>query len=168
MRLRHGKAVRMTGGLLVGGVATGFLLAMTVPTTMKQHVGDGWRDLVREPVSTYEPLAFASAPEDLTPVFWQNASDEYAAGPDPWVDPALQFAADEPAPLAEALPAELLQAGDGSVTVELVETDDAASSADAAQAAAADVRTVESAVVDAPAPAPSPPFIEPEAVTAVS
>lgn len=164
MRLKHGKAVRMTGGLLVGGVATGFLLAMTVPTAMKQNVGDSWRDLVREPISTSEPLAFAAAPEDLTPVFWQSPSDEYAAVPDPLVDPALQYVADEPATMAEALPAELLEARDGSVTVEFVETDEAASSADAAQAAAADVQTVESAAVAEPAPA----LIEPEAVSAVS
>lgn len=169
MRLKHGKAVRMIGGLLVGGVATGFLMAMTIPTAMKQQVGDGWRDLVREPISMHEPLAFAAAPEDLTPVFWQSASDEYAAaGADPWVDPALQYVADEPARMAEALPAELLEARQGSVTVELVETDEAASSADAAQAAAADVQTVESAAAANPAPAPAAPLIEPEAVTAVS
>jgi hypothetical protein len=169
MRFRHGKAARTAGGLLIGGVATGFLLAMTVPTTMKQQVGDGWRDLVHKPVSSYEPLAFSAAPEDLTPVFWQSASDEYATGPDRWVDPTLQFAADDPTPIGEALPAELLETREGGVTVEFVETDEAASSADAAQAAAADVQTVESSVAQAPAPAPAaPPLIEPEAVSAVS
>jgi hypothetical protein len=168
MRLGHGKALRMTGGLLIGGVATGFLLAMTVPTTMKQNVSDSWRELVREPVSTYEPLAFAAAPEDLTPVFWQSASDEYANGPDPWVDPAADLAQNDYAPMAEALPGELLEAREGSVTVELVETDEAAYSADAAQAAAADVQTVESAGVQAAAPAPAAPLIDPEAAAAVS
>jgi hypothetical protein len=158
----------MTGGLLLGGVATGFLMAMTIPTAMKQNVGDSWRELVREPISTYEPLAFAAAPEDLTPVFWQSASDEYAASPDPWVDPALQYVADEPAMMAEALPAELLEGRQASVTVEMVEIDEAASSADAAQAAAADVQTVESATIANPAPVPAAPLIEPEAVSTVS
>ncbi len=166
MQLTHSKAVRMASGLLVGGVATGFLLAMTVPTTMKQSVGDSWRELVREPVSTYEPLSFAAAPEDLTPVFWQSATAEYPAGPDPWADPTLELAQADPTPIAEQLPADILESREGGVTVELVQTDEAAFSAQAAEAAAADVQTVETAAIEAPEPAP--PLIEPRAVTAAS
>lgn len=159
--MKRGKAIRTVGGLLMGGVATGFLLAMTVPTTMKQNAGDSWRELVREPTSQYEPVTFAAAPEDLTPVYWQSASAEYPA-PSTWSDPVYDAALADPAP-AEALPAELLETRDGSVTVELVQTDAAAFSAQAAQAAAADVQTVESAVAE-----PEETSIAPGAATAAS
>lgn len=158
---KHGRAIRTVGGLLVGGVATGFLLAMTVPTTMKQHADDSWRELVRKPISDYEPVTFAAAPEDLTPVYWQSASQEYPA-PDSFVDPVFDAAQAEPA--IEPLPAELLESREGSVTVELVQTDQAAFSAQAAQAAAVDVRMVESAVAPGEEPAP----IVPEAAAAAS
>jgi hypothetical protein len=168
MRRRQSKAVKTAGGLLVGGVATGFLLAMTVPTTMRQHAGDSWRELVRDPVSTYEPVTFAAAPEDLTPVYWQPASAEYPAGPDPYAHMDLDVTPAEPALLSEQLPDEILQTREGGVTVQLVHTDEAAFSAQAAQAAAADVRTVETTAIEAPAPAPAPPLIEPQAVATAS
>lgn len=165
MQSRQNKAIRVASALLVGGVATGFLLAMAVPTTMREHAGADWRELVREPTSPYDPVSFAAAPEDLTPVYWQAASAEYSVEPDPWRDPSLDWQQEEPAPLAEALPAELLEPQSGGVTVELVQVDDAAAStAEAAQAAAADVRKVESAIADEA----SAPLIAPQAVTAAS
>jgi hypothetical protein len=163
MQSRRSKTVRMASALLVGGVATGFLLAMTVPTTMRAHAGDSWRELMREPASSSDPVAFAAAPEDLTPVYWQAASADYPTGPDPWRDPSLDWPQEDAAALAEPLPAELLETRDNGVTVELVEVDDAASTAQAAHAAALDVRTIESAVVEEATPPP----VAPQAVTVV-
>jgi len=151
MRLKDTKAIRMAGGLLLGGVATGFLMAMTVPTTMKGHRNEGWPHQSHEVTSAYDPeIRYEAAGEDLTPVYWQPAWAEYPV-PEP---DRLSEAADttDYAPSYELLPAELMEDRGGGTTVEYVRLDSAAASADAAQAAAADVKTVESSIVDAPEP----------------
>lgn len=167
MRLKATKTIRTAGGLLVGGAATGFLLAMTVPTTMKSHPGETWRPQPREVTSAYDPaIRYEAMGEDLTPVYWQPAWAEYPA---PRTDHWSDAGADTPdyTPSYELLPAELMEERDGGgVTVEYVQLDSAASSADAARAAAADVQTVESSIASNPASLVE--SAETQAVTATS
>jgi hypothetical protein len=159
-------AMRLGGLMLVGGLLTGGLMAMTTPTQMKRQ-SDNWREMigVREPSVSDATIPIYAPPEDLTPVQWQTASQEnpYAPSPEQWVDMTTDLMPDAvddyvPQPAIETLPDEIM---DARVTPAdaAAPQDKAAAWADAAQAAAADVHSVESAtpVADAnPSTSPSP------------
>lgn len=74
----NAKAIRISGAVLVGGLATGMLLAMAMPTEMKRK-SETWRDLLglQRTVSDDDMVPVYAPPEDLTPVQWQSAADEY-------------------------------------------------------------------------------------------
>ncbi|MBB4857494.1 hypothetical protein HNO88_000801 [Novosphingobium chloroacetimidivorans] len=172
------KALKYSGGILGGGLLAGALMALATPTTMTQKA-DSLRDLlgVREASADATPvLAFEAPPEDLTPVSWQTAQQEYAyAGSDATMAEPDYGAdlLDSSTPLpgeAEALPPELLEQREQPTTVVLARVgDDAADSAQAARDAAADVRVAESAAGSSdPADAAiqaSAPVVAPETVT---
>lgn len=145
-------AVRLGGLMLVGGLVTGGLLAMTTPTHMKRDP-ENWRKAigVREIMPDEATIPVYAPPEDLTPVHWQSASEEnpYAPAPGQWVDTTSDLmpdAADDTDPqlAAEPLPEEIMNAR-GS-RYDAAPDDAAAASAEAAQAAAADVHSSESDV----------------------
>ena len=149
-------AFRLGGLMLAGGLLTGGLLAMTTPTQMKREANN-WREAIgaREPAVGDSTIPIYAPPEDLTPVQWQSASQEYPYAPTsaPWVDTMTDLmpdaADDTDLPLAaEALPDEIMVArgSRGHLPPQNdAPQDDAAVSADAARATAADVQSVESA-----------------------
>ncbi|VWX52808.1 hypothetical protein [Novosphingobium sp. 9U] len=153
------KALRLTGGIMGGGLVAGMLMALAIPTTMA-HKGETLRDLIGVPdaqADTTPVLAFEAPPEDLTPVNWQTAQQEYPS--EAYVTPVADYGADlldNSAPLpgeGEPLPPESLDAPERPSTVILASVGDAADdSAQAARDAAADVRHAESAASE-PQPA---------------
>lgn len=146
------RALKASGGILGGGLVAGMLMALATPTSMTQKA-QSFRDLIgaREAAAETTPvLAFEAPPEDLTPVSWQTAQQEYPA--DSYVTPVSDYDGDllgSSTPLpgeAEALPAELLEGREPQGTVVLASVGDAASDiAQAARDAASDVRAAESA-----------------------
>lgn len=146
------QALRLGGGILGGGLVAGMLMALATPTTMTRKV-ESLRDLIGvsdAQADTTPVIAFEAPPEDLTPVSWQTAQQEYPA--DAYVTPVADYGADlldSAAPLpgeAEALPPELLESREETQTVVLASVGDAASdSAQAARDAATDVRVAETA-----------------------
>jgi len=167
MHIFKSTAARITGLALIGGLATGGLLALSTPTHM-QREGDTWREMigVRDVAVQDSAVPVYAPPEDLTPVHWQSAADEYPAGPavdwsasGPDYQTANYSAADyqDDASIDTDTPA--LIAVNASGPAPAVRDDDAAASADAALAAAQDVRAQENAAADpqtsAPAATPS-------------
>lgn len=148
------RTAKLAGLVVVGGLAAGLMLSVAVPTTMKrppesesEAVG-----MFDASVAQDTEVMFEAPPQDLEPVRWQPAGQEYgypAAMPtgetyvpiEPAADygeaPLDEFVSDEPAEadIPEASPASL-DFGDA-----------AASAAQAASEAAADVRAVERVVV---------------------
>lgn len=154
MTNRRTTAARFAGTALIGGIAAGALMALAVPTTMKNQAGEGWRDLIREPEIArdgWDAIPFEAGPQDLTPVSWASASQEYSATwSQTWVEPepasdvyALQDDGGDVALVAEPLPAELLAASTEGPEAPSEQADAAADAADAAREAAADVRAVQ-------------------------
>lgn len=150
---------KLAGFTLVGGVCAGALMALAIPTTMKQVPGE-WRQMIgaREASASEDDagIVFEAPPEDLTPVHWATAAQEYpAAGDTSWLyTPVAPVDELSEAQLDAILPDDLDQpAREQPVSVTAIADDDAASSAQAASEAAADVRAMESAI-DAPAPDP--------------
>ena len=151
-------ASKLMGLMLVGGFITGGVMAMTTPTQMKREVTN-WRQAigVRDIAVSETTIPIYAPPQDLTPVHWLPAADEYtyAPAPEPWVDTTSDLmpdAIDDTAGqvVSEQLPAEILAGRTSDPAVE----DAAGTSAQAAQAAASHVRSVQSAAsvvtVDAP------------------
>lgn len=155
-------ATKLMAIMLVGGLMTGGLMAMTTPTQMKREATN-WRQAigVREIAASESTIPIYAPPEDLTPVHWQPAADEYAyaPNPEPWVDTISDLmpdAVDEDGHIgAERLPAEIMAARVPDPEPE----DAAATSAQAAQAAASDVHA-EQSVGAADAAAASPKLSE--------
>jgi hypothetical protein len=162
-------AATMAAVVLVGGLVAGGLVAMTTPTHMAQQ-GETWRDMigVRKVAVEDGTIPVYAAPEDLSPVQWQTAAQEYPAVPPPnqWVDVSAD-AMPEAIPdsgddyrqqdAVEALPTELMQARTSGTDLAALD-DSAASSAEAARAAAADVRAQENtATADPAASSPADP-----------
>lgn len=173
-RTAKAKAIKGAGAVLVGGLAMGLVMAMTVPTHMKRQT-ETWRDVlgIRE-VATAEPtISLEAPPEDLTPVRWAPASAEYpsAAPQDHWTDvsaDAMPDLSEAPELAPEPLPAEILASRTpDSRATEDDANDAAADAADAAQAAATDVRAVENTAVE-PAAAPAGPPAQPAASRATT
>ena len=135
--------IRIASGVLVGGVVTGMLLAMAVPTQLKRKT-ENWRELigVREVSTNESAIPTYAPPQDLTPVEWQTAGQEYP--PSYYQESALDAIypdADfgyQPLTEPEALPPELMRTQDTGLAAT---NDDAASAAAAAKAAAGRVRT---------------------------
>jgi hypothetical protein len=161
------KAIKAAGGVLVGGLAMGVLMALTVPTHMKRET-ETWRDVlgIREVAAAEPTISFEAPPQDLTPVHWAPASAEYpsAVPQDHWTDVSADAMPDisgAPELAPEPLPAEILESRNSDNRVTEDDVDDAAgNSADAAQAAASDVLAVENTAVEpaaATAAAPSAP-----------
>ncbi len=159
---------KLIGGVVLGGLAAGFLTAMAVPTTMQQKADD-WRTLigVKEVKADEMPaIAFEAPPQDLTPVNWMTAQQEYPQPIPATYSPNSATLYDSSADLdlgddgaiapAEPLPTALIAARDTDRKIVIYDSDDAAAaSANAASEAAADVRTIESAVAEPAAPASS-------------
>jgi hypothetical protein len=142
MTFANARTIRIAGGVLVGGLVTGMLLAMAMPTQMSRKA-ETWRDLIglREVTAGDAAIPVYAPPQDLTPVHWQTAAEEYPALPKeetaldaiyPGSDAGYQ--ADLP---YEPLPPELTETNDTSLAVA---DDEAAASAQAASAAADDVQ----------------------------
>jgi len=164
MNLAKSKATTMAAVVLITGVAAGGILAMATPTRMS-HEGESWRDMigVRKVAVEDSGIPIYTPPQDLTPVSWQTAAQEYPAVPtqadqgieDHWADVSNDVMPDvipdsddsyQPAAVNEALPDEIMQSR--AAKPDLARLDDAAAaSADAARAAAADVRKQENAAV---------------------
>lgn len=163
MKRPNAKVATLAGAGLVGGIMAGAMLALAVPTGMTQAEGEGVGGGF---TSAYESdyaantIAIEAPPQDLAPQDWATQDwaapqGYYAAADqgDAWVQPVgesdldTSYAdyADEP------LPARMIEVGASSEERPALAHDDAAAaSAEAARAAAADVRAVENAVVEAP------------------
>lgn len=152
--------IRIAGGVLVGGLVTGVLLATAMPTQMK-HKAETWRDVigVREITPGDSSIPVYAPPQDLTPVQWQTAAQEYPLPADQGTALASLYPdaeIDDQADTSyEPLPSELTQANDTDLASV---DDDAAASAQAASAAAADVQAqVQDSTSGAPSTAASRP-----------
>lgn len=146
MKLGDSKGIRFLGMTVVGGFVAGSLMALAVPTTQRQE-GQDWRKLVGLSDRIEDPspaLTFEGPPEDLVPVQWMTAQQEYpsAMRDDPYVLPPVDadtYAAYD-SDVPEPLPAALLDRQD----VAVISDDEAGNAAEAARDAASDVRVVES------------------------
>lgn len=145
------KALKFTGGILGGGLFAGMLMALATPTTMTQKA-ESLRDLIGVPdaeADTTPVLAFEAPPEDLTPVSWQTAQQEYSSytADQAYIAPVSDDdLLDSSVPLPNEAEAPPSETGDRPRTVVLASVGDAASDwAEAARDAATDVRTAESA-----------------------
>jgi len=147
------KAAKLGTTVLGVGLALGFLTAMTIPTAIRQHRDDTWRDRVED---TYGPRSEEAGDQgDYFTAQWQGAPT--------YIDPRWREAtraqtmnaslsSDASYDSADLLESASKDAGDYA-DVSTVVDDAAGASADAARAAAEDVRTVEQTAVQAPAPA---------------
>lgn len=151
------RTIGISGAVLVGGLVTGMLLAAAMPTDMKRKA-ENWREVigVREVAVEDATLPVYAPPQDLTPVHWQTAADEYPSTGAQDAALASIYADADDAYLAdttnEAIPVDREQSSDIDLAAS---SDDAAASAEAASAAAAEVQLREGGVND-PAAAPTP------------
>jgi len=162
MQIMKSSAARIAGFALLGGLTAGGLLALSTPTHMRRE-GDTWREMIgiREVSAQDTAISFYAPPEDPTPVHWQSAADEYPAGPavdwsasGPDYQAADYSAADYTNDVSAEVDAPELMAASVSDPAPAARDDDAAASADAALAAAQDVRAQENAAADPQANAP--------------
>jgi hypothetical protein len=152
-------AMKLMGLMLVGGFMTGGLMAMTTPTQMKREVGN-WRQAigVREVTASEPTIPVYSPPEDLTPVHWLPAAEEYAytPTPEPRVDTTTDLMPDavddDGHATLEMLPPEILA---GRTTGPA--KDETITTVNAARSTADDAQTVESTTnIAASEAAPAP------------
>jgi hypothetical protein len=167
-RMNRGKvkAAQLAGLVLVTGLTAGGMLAMATPTRPVEE-GRNWREAIglREVSAEDTAVPMFAPPEDLTPVHWQAAADEYAlaATPDQGSDVSRDPSADDtsnyqPEPAIEALPSELLEGRGDDATVAAHADDAAGTSAQAARTAALEGRAQENGAAGSQAdPPPSTP-----------
>lgn len=156
MHIYKSNAARITGVALIAGLAAGGLLAISTPTHMRRE-GDSWREMigVRDVAVQDAAVPVYAPPEDLTPVHWQSAAEEYLAAPA--VDWWSSASDDQSTDAIEPLPADLADARVSEPEPAALRDDEAAATAEAALAAAQDVRAQENAATDPQASAPATP-----------
>lgn len=163
------KTAKVAGAVVGGGLVLGALVALSVPTTMKP-AGENWRQLIgihEAPNDSSSLIAFEAPPEDLAPVRWETAGQEYPASTVPqdnWLEPA-SYQDFQPAEELPQQPIDSRDLDDNPAVFDI--SDDAASSARAASEAAAEVRAMET-VADAPDGAQAAPPAAPAQPGAVS
>jgi hypothetical protein len=148
------KTAKLAGLVIFGGLGAGLMLSMAVPTAMKFPVEKERESFGRldAPVIGDTPVMFEAPPEDLQPVRWQSAADEYAyagAMPEPdtymSIEPLADYDDEPGEEYASTEAAEPERAEAQPATLDL--GDAAASAAQAASEAAADVRAMERVIV---------------------